>query len=289
MLKRVCTWAKDLTATSDCGHEQSKADDQPRHAVRGDVQHRDEEAEEQQRGTQVALQDEDRDADQPHDHDRAEVAGARQAHAEELAAADRQVVAVRHEISGEEDSQRDLHELAGLDRRSGPRRIQTRAPKVSWPRPGIIGEEQQEQGECAEGVGVAAQHAVVAQRDQDDGRDNDRDAHEEGLAEANHGLVPAGIGQVEAVDHRQPQARQRDGDRQDHGVRVGRQEVHADLGDDGDGDEDADLREQVRGDLTRVVQRGQHVAGDADGQGQAHEGQLEESARPGGRDRYGSH
>ena len=130
---------------------------------------------------------------------------------------------------------------------------------------------------------------MVAQRDQNDRRDNDRDAHEEGLAETNHGLVPAGIRQVEAVDHRQPQARQRHRDRQDHGVSVGRQEVHADLGDDGDGHQDADLREQVRGDLPRVVQRRQHVADDADGQGQPHEGQLQESSRPGRRDRYGSH
>ncbi len=130
---------------------------------------------------------------------------------------------------------------------------------------------------------------MVAQRDQNDRGDNDRDAHEEGLAEADHGLVPAGVRQVQPVDHRQPEARQRHRDREDHGVRVGRQEVHADLGDDGDGHQDADLREQVRGDLPRVVQRCEHVPGDADRQGQPHEGQLQKAARLGGRDRYGSH
>ena len=269
-------------------HEERETDDQPRHAVRRHVQHRDEQAEEEQRGTQVALQDEDRDADQPHDHDRAEVAGARQAHAQELAAADRQVVAVRHEVSGEEDRQRDLHELTGLDGDGTQVDPDSRAEGL-LAQAGNHRQEQEEQRQRAEGVGVAAQHAVVAQHDQDDGRDNDRDAHEERLAEAHRGLVPACVRQVEAVDHRQPQARQRDGDRQDHRVRVGGQEVHADLGDDRDRDEHADLREKVRGNLTRVVQRGQHVAGDADGQSQAHEGQLQESARPGGRDRYGSH
>ena len=54
-------------------------------------------------------------------------------------------------------------------------------------------------------------------------------------------LVPARVGQVQAVDHRQAQPGEGDGDRQDHRVRAGGQEVHADLGNDGDRDEHADL------------------------------------------------
>ena len=47
----------------------------------------------------------------------------------------------------------------------------------------------------------------------------------------------------------------------------------------GERDEHADLREQVRGDRIRDVERGQDVAGNADGQGQGHEAQLKKTAR----------
>ena len=187
--------AERIHGDRDGRHEERETDDQPRHAVRRHVQHRNEQAEEEQRSTQVTLQDEDRDADQPHDHDRAEVAGARQAHAQELAAADRQVVAVSHEVSGEEDRQRDLHELTGLDG-DGTQVDPDARTEGLLAQAGNHRQEQEEQRQRAEGVGVAAQHAVVAQGDQDDGGDDDRDAHEERLPEADHGLVPARVGQV---------------------------------------------------------------------------------------------
>ena len=101
------------------------------------------------------------------------------------------------------------------------------------PEAGDHGEQQQEQGEGAEGVGVATQHAVIAQRDENDRGDDDCDTDEERLAEANHGLAPARVGQVQAIDHRQSQPRQGHGDRQDHRVRVGGEEAHADFADDG--------------------------------------------------------
>ena len=65
--------------------------------------------------------------------------------------------------------------------------------------------------------------------------------------------------------------------------------MHADLADDGERDEHAHLREKVRGDGARVVQGGEHVAGDADRESQAHEAELEEAARPRGGDRDGCH
>ena len=146
------------------------------------------------------------------------------------------------------------------------------------------GQQQEEQGEGTEGVGVATQHAVIAQRDENDRGDDDRDTDEEGLAEADHGLAPARVGQVQAIDHRQSQPRQGHGDRQDHRVRVGGEEAHADLADDGQGEEHANLREEIRGDRARVVEGRERVSGDAHEQGQPHEDQLQEEARPGGRD-----
>ena len=270
---------EELDGECDGGHEQHEADEEPGHAVGGHVQHGDEHAEEEQRGAQVALQDQDGDADQPHDQDGAEVTGARQAHAQELAATDRQVVAVGDQVPGEEDRQRDFDELAGLNRDGAQANPHARAE-------GFLAqardhrEEQQEQRENAERVGVAAQHTVVAQRDQDNGGNDDRDAHEERLAEADHVPDSASlIRQVEAVDHCQAQAREGHRDRENHGIRVGGQEMDADFPDDGERDEHADLREQVRGDRIRDVERGQDVAGNADGKGQGHEAQLKKTAR----------
>ena len=101
--------AERVNSDGHGGHEQRKTDDEPGHSVRGHIQHGDEQAEEQQGGSQVALEHEDGDADHPHHHDRAEVASARQAHAQELASSDGQVVAVRHQVARKEDGQRDLH------------------------------------------------------------------------------------------------------------------------------------------------------------------------------------
>ena len=95
---------------------------------------------------------------------------------------------------------------------------------------------------------------MVAQRNQDDGGDDDRDAYEERLLVADLGLVVFRVRQVQAVDHRQTHACQCHRDRQDDGVRVGCQEVDADFADDRKGDEYPDLRDQVRGQGFRQVQ-----------------------------------
>ena len=104
--------------------EQQEADDHPGQPLGGQVEHRDEQTEEQQRRAQVALEDEDGDRRGPHDEDRAEVPRPGQVQAEHLGSGQRERVAVRHQVAGEEDRERDLGELGGLEAR--PRR---RAPR----------------------------------------------------------------------------------------------------------------------------------------------------------------
>ena len=96
----------------------------PGQPLGGQVEHRDEQTEEEQRRAEVALEDEDGDRRGPHDEDRAEVPRPGQVQAEDLGAGQRERVAVRHQVAGEEDRERDLGELGGLEAR--PRR---RAPR----------------------------------------------------------------------------------------------------------------------------------------------------------------
>ena len=88
---------------------------QPPGPLGGDVEHDQEEAEEQQAGAEVALEDEDAEADQPHREDRAEVAAARQVDEQDPAAGERERVAVQHEVAGERDHEQHLGDLAGLE------------------------------------------------------------------------------------------------------------------------------------------------------------------------------
>ena len=79
---------------------------QPAGALGGDVEHRDEDAEEQQRGAEVALEDEHGEAGQPGHEDRPQVAAAGQVEAEDPAARQRQHVALDDQVAGEEHQQR---------------------------------------------------------------------------------------------------------------------------------------------------------------------------------------
>jgi hypothetical protein len=97
------------------GREQHEADGDPGDPLGGDVEHRDEEAEEEQRRAQVFLKDEDGDAHQPGDHDRAEVTPAREGEAKDLAPGQGEDVAGLHEVAGEEHRESDLRNLPRLE------------------------------------------------------------------------------------------------------------------------------------------------------------------------------
>ena len=107
--------------------EEDQADRDPGAALGRDVEHRHEQAEEEQGGAEVLLEDEDPEARCPGDEDRSEVAGAREREPEDLAPGQRQDVAGLHEVAGEEHRQRDLGDLTRLERER-PRPIQIREP-----------------------------------------------------------------------------------------------------------------------------------------------------------------
>ena len=212
MSTRCCTWPNSDQARNDPDRNSADADQQPGQPLGRDVEQRDEDAEEQQRRAEVALEDQDAEAGDPGDEDRPEVAGARQVDADDAAAGQRQHVALGHQVAGEEDDQQDLGELAGLEREAGepdpdPRAVDGGADQRQ--------QRQQQQHEAGEhgGVGEALQDAVVAHQDQHDDEQDDADGGPGQLGRRGRGrdvvaelLGAVGVGQVEPVDDGEPEA-----------------------------------------------------------------------------------
>ena len=78
-------------------------------------------------------------------------------------------------------------------------------------------------------VGVAEEHAVVAQQDHDGDRADQRDRRPGELA-SGCGIPPVILDRdVDAVDHRDAEARQERGDRHDEGIGIPRPQAQHDV------------------------------------------------------------
>ena len=190
---RAPTCENALAARTAPTTNSSEADDDPAQPLGGQVEHGDEQAEEQQRGAEVALEDEDRDRRAPHDEDRAEVPRPRQLQAQHLRPGEREGVAV-----GDQVARRRRWRTRSWRTPPAGSRPRRRAPRCWAPlmvTPEARDQRQQDQHETGDhrGVGVAAQGAVVAQQDDDRGREDHRDRrpHQLTLREpCPHGRAP---------------------------------------------------------------------------------------------------
>ncbi len=159
-----------------CGarEEQQPTKDDPRPPLRRDIQHRDEQAEEQQRRPQVAFEHQDGEGDQPGDHQRPEILQSGKLDTEKLRSDYCERISLRDEITGEEDGQQNLRGFCGLEGQITDTDPQRRAVDGGADRRDQ-GENQQHQTDEAEGVGIAREPAVVLQQDEDGNEQNDRD------------------------------------------------------------------------------------------------------------------
>jgi len=191
--------------------EESEADDDPRDALGGHVQHRHEQAKEEQRGAEVPLSHLYQQGCGPHDEQRAEVAGPWQADAKHLGASERERIAVGHQVAGEEDDECDLGKLARLQRSS----------KKRDPDPGAVdlsahtGNQRKHQAKKAEHprrIGVATQHAMVFEQADDEHRSHNPHNGPDFLSRAEvRDPAAGGVGKVDAADDREAKARDREG------------------------------------------------------------------------------
>ena len=190
--------------------EHRRADHHEREPVGGDVEQRQEAAEVHQRRAEVADEDEHQHRRAPDHEQRPEVLERRDRHPRHAPRSLDQHLPRVAQVGGEEDDDRDLAELGGLEGDRPEVDAQVGAVDLRAD-PRHARQEEQDQARRGDRVAVALEHAQVAQ--QQDGRREQRQADHEPLRLLARQLL------VDAVDDDEPEARQH-GDQREH-VRVG--------------------------------------------------------------------
>ena len=176
---------------------------------------------------------------------------------------------MEHEVAGERDHQQHLGDLAGLEaERAEPDPDPGAAHLVADERQ----HRQQQQHDRAEtrGVGEPGEDPVVAQEHQGQHEQADADRHPHQLLGGEAGVG----GQVEAVDHREPETVERRHHRQQDRVGVGGGGPHHEMGHDHQGGQPPAVPEEVGGDRPLDADADRGVGTDADREGQHEQEQL---------------
>ena len=194
--------------------EQDDTDERERRAAGRDVEHGEERAEEHQRRADLARHEQHRHRRAPHEQQRSELLHRRDRHAEDAPPGGHQQLAVVAQVGREEDHDRDLAELGGLeaDRADVHREVGAvdLAADPGQPR-------QQHAADPAERdqVAVVLERQVAPAAEHDDRRREQRQPDDQPLC------LLARERRADPVDHHDPDARQRRGEREEVGVRVG--------------------------------------------------------------------
>ncbi|EME37602.1 hypothetical protein C884_01653 [Kocuria palustris PEL] len=259
------------------GHEDQPQDD-PAQAAGGEVEHGHEQAEEQDRGAEVALQHEHPDGHEPRGEQGREIPEARQMQGTDLGPGQQDDVAVRGQVAREEDRQGDLGDLAGLE---GP-------PADGDPdpcsvdlgaEPGQQRQDQQQGGGHQRDVGHLAKRPVVPEQQEHRGSGGHAHARPQQLAACGVRVHQ----QVDPVDHRQAEAVEGHDDRQDVRIRVRGADPQDDMHEQGAAaqhDRGAQHMPAVLGEALRV-----HEEVGPDGQGEREQQQHELGHAPAALDR----
>ncbi len=249
-----------LVGEPPSGREQHPAQQDPARAARRDVHHRDEQPEEQHRGAEVLLVDEDEQAGEPHHEDRPEVARPREGQPEHLRPGHREHILGVGEIAGEREAQHDLGDFGRLeavaeDPDPDPRAVELHAE-------GRQRQHQQHETGEEQHVREAAQDPIVLHEQDRGDRAGDAQHHPDEL-----GLrVAAGrLGdEVDPVDHRDAEADQEEGRGEQDRVRVRQPDPHDDMHPDAQGEPGGEDDRPRAGQVPVDVEVGEDVAGEAD-------------------------
>ena len=192
---------EDAGGDESADSDEPDADDHPADAARGDVDHHEEKAEEQDRGAQVPLEDQHADAHEPGGEHWAHVLEPRELDGSDLPAGQQDEVPVGGKIPGEEYGERDLGDFTGLEGHGAELDPDPRAQDFTGRYAGNQRQDQQDRTDGEGNIGETAEDPVVLE-EPDDG---DRDSHRhQGPAQ----LVVARVfpDPVQPVDHRQSEA-----------------------------------------------------------------------------------
>ena len=267
--------AEDVARGICAGRGEQEAEDDPARPARGDVEHRDEHAEEQEAGAEVVLADDHAEGEHPHDEDRPEVAGAGEADEQEPAPHHGEGVPPRDEEPGEEDGERDLRDLAGLEveRADADPDVGGRAAEAQA---GDQGQHEQHDRREHRDVRVALQHPVVADEEQHDDRGADAERRPEDLARPVVVVVLDARGaEVDPVDLRDPEPVDGDRDRQDERIRVPGGEAQHDVQREGEHADAARELHDVEIDVPERTELHEHDGPGGHGEGEQQQAQLD--------------
>ncbi len=245
------------------GGEQREPDGHEQQPVRGDVDDGEEAAEEHQRRADVLDEEEHRHRRAPDEQQRAEVLERRQRDAGDPPPARDQQLARVAQVAGQEDDDRDLGELGGLEGQRAELHAEVGAVDALAD-PGHAREQQEQDPGHRDRVAVALEDAVVAQQD-DRRREQDQPEHEPLRLLAGERLV-------DPVDHHQPEAGEHREQREQVRVGVGQREAQHDVGDEAQPQEHgAEGQRDVGEDVVALDEHRGEAAGDEQRRGHERE------------------
>ncbi len=250
-LTRSCTWPKSWYATKAPARNMPERDDEVRPPLGGDVEHRREDREEEERRSEVLLPHHDQDRERPGEHERTEVLRIGEADPPEVPGARGQQLTLVDEVRGEEHHEQHLGRLAGLE-------VDRPHPH---PQPGAVDlaaetrerrQEQRGDAEQQERVLVPLERADVAH---DDERDHERADADRGPDRLHPGEVA-----VESRDDDVADPVEQERDRQQRRVGAGREPADREVCDHVEAEDGEEEHPQVGRDVRPVGEQEQHVA-----------------------------
>ena len=232
------------------GREEQRPQHCPASPLGSDVEHHHEQSEEQQRGPEIALPDQDGEADQPDDQDRPEVSGPRQVNAEHPIPSEREHLALLDQIRGEGDRQQHLGGLGRLEAVRADLNPDL-GTELLGPQAGHQRQQQQHDAGEADRVGEPLQRPVIIEpgHDEDEHQHADR-CPDQLLAGTIERWI---VDQVDAVNHHQAEAVEQDHTWQDHWIRVRESPPHRDVREHSEQDGESGQVRKARGQLARDI------------------------------------
>ena len=149
---------QELVGAHGSHGQKCEADDDVREASRGNVEHQQEDGIEQHGRTQIALEDDDEQTYAPYRKERKQQTQARNFKTQDLSVGNGEQLAVLGQVAGQEQHDKDLGELAGLDGKAGDANPQLGARDRGADKDR---QHQQDDADDAKGVFVAHDHVEV--------------------------------------------------------------------------------------------------------------------------------
>ena len=206
--------------------------------------------------------------------------GARQAHPQDLAARQGQVVPVGHEVGGEKDRQQHLGQLGRLEaHRADPDPDAGAVDALADPRD--EGKDEEDQAGPHGPTVPAPQAPVVAQQEERDGEEDDAQQRPDQLlgAHIELPLLVGLIGQIQTPDHGQADPVERHRRRQEDRIGPRGGVAHTQVHEDGQNEEGDRHAHGLRRGGAGAVEGGEHEAAQPQDQGDAEQRRLRPPSR----------